>query len=402
KNQSLSKKFLFSLATVSVLSTCADAKINGGGCNNTTCGTVSSAQNTAITVSETGNTSLTITSSGSVKPSGDNNIAINFQNGSSLTNFKNEGTIQGGSNTASIEIGKSNGATITTFENSGIIGDGKSKYSLTVYGSNDNKSTIENFTNSGIISSNNGESIFIKNTTINNFTNSGTINSIQDRGINISSGTTISTFENSGTIKTTGTSEPIESSAGFFASYGVNFNQATIENFTNTTGALISGKIGINLSASSIKTLINKGTIESTSVNELAGAINIHSFEVKGSTINNLTNEGVIKSQAHGILIGDGNTIENLTNQGTIEAGLNGITFHAYNTNKTLINLGQINLESGSIIKAGRDGIHIDGSDNGIQGKGIDVKKGATLQGDNAGIFIGGGKQLDTLIKISG
>ena len=186
------------------------------------------------------------------------------------------------------------------------------------------------------------------------------IQSNTNYGVFLGDGATIENFTNKGTIKTNGTTDPKENTAGLYASSGINLNGSTIEKFTNENNALISGKIGINLSASLIKTLTNKGTIESTSANELAGAISITSLYTTSSTIENLTNEGVIKSKnAHGIFIGDSNTIKTLENKGNIEAGLNGITFYGFHTNKKPVDIGKIILNSGSVIKAGNNGINI-------------------------------------------
>ncbi|MBZ7939721.1 hypothetical protein H2277_08065, partial [Campylobacter sp. W0014] len=451
-SKSLSKKFLFSLAAVSVLATCANAQISGAGCSGT-CGTVSDTQTGKITVSGTGNTSLTITNSGSVNVS--NNIAIDFQKDSSIQTFKNQGTVIGGSNKGSIVIGDSNGngATITTFENSGVIGNGTSKFGVVIWAKDDNtNSTITNFNNSGAISSNTGESIFIKNTTINNFTNSGTISSSQQQGINISSGVTISTFKNSGTIgngisrfgitvsgseskKSTITnfnnSGIINSSTGESvftknttittfensgtiksnSTYGINISDgSTIDKFTNkgiiisygnneptdnsttytssgmrlqrahiktfeNTGTIL-GKNGLTVTASTIDKFENTGLIESTSEHKLGAAVDITNLTGDVTTIKNFTNSGTIKADnASGILIEAGNKIETLNNKGTIEAGLYGISFFTVDQHGKEINLGQINLEEGSVIKAGQDGIHIDGSDRGIKAKGIEVKQ---------------------------
>ncbi|MGH2268186.1 hypothetical protein ACRCD4_07890, partial [Campylobacter taeniopygiae] len=492
-SKSLSKKFLFSLAAVSVLATCANAQISGAGCSGT-CGTVSEGKTDKITVSETGNTSLTIESGGSVKPNGDNDIAIEFKPNSSITNFKNEGTIQGGNNSASIQISSNNnnGATITTFENSGIIGNGTSKFGITlwgkdgskttitnfnnsgtisaqkeavylsntdiqtftnsgtinsaghngltiksnstitdlknegtiqggsgnssiligedkqggatittfensgtignesskfsilVYGTESKKSTITNFNNSGIINSSTGESVFTKNTTITTFENSGTIKSNSTYGINISDGSTIDKFTNKGIITSYGNNEPTDNSTTYTSS-GMRLQKAHIKTFENT--GTILGKNGLTVTASTIDKFENTGLIESTSEHKFGAAISVSNLDGIVSTIKNFTNSGTIKADnASGILIEAGNKIETLNNRGTIEASLYGISFFTVDQHGKEIELGQINLESSSIIKAGQDGIHIDGSDRGIKAKGIEVKKGAKVEGGNAGI----------------
>ncbi|ELT9982896.1 autotransporter outer membrane beta-barrel domain-containing protein, partial [Campylobacter jejuni] len=291
--------------------------------------------------------------------------------------------------------------TVDKFENSGTITASNNDQGVFFQGLANNKSTINNFNNTGVISSTNKEAVRFTHTNVQTFTNNGSINSGGGSGVNLSSAT-IENFKNTKTIKTSGTAEPNESFAGLYASSGVNLYSSTIKTFDNS--GFISGKVGVNLSNGIIDDFKNSGTIEGTSgANKLAGAINIQSVYSSGSTIKNFENTGLIKNQnANGIFIGDGNKIETLTNKGTIEAGNNGITFYAFDTNKNPVNIGKITIEKGGVIKAGNDAIHIDGSKNGIEGEGIEVKAGGRLEGGNAGIYIGGGKQVNTSINVSG
>ncbi|HFZ5036825.1 TPA: hypothetical protein ACIKYF_001791, partial [Campylobacter jejuni] len=135
-------------------------------------------QNDTHTISSTGNT-LVIGNSGTITISNGGKQAVNFTQGSSTTTFLNQGTLIGGSNAASVQLGanKNNGVTIETFDNQGIIGNGSSKFGITVWGNSDNKSTINNFNNSGTIHSDAGESIYFSNVNISSFANSGTIKS---------------------------------------------------------------------------------------------------------------------------------------------------------------------------------------------------------------------------------
>lgn len=266
-NPSFSKKFLFSLATVSVLSTCAEAQISGCGISGN-CGTVSEEKTDKITVSGTGNTTLTITNSGSVKPSNDS-FAIEFTNNSSLTNFKNEGTIQGGGNKEAIKF---KGTTIDNFENTGLISGNWSGLEI-----NEGNNYIKTFKNNGTIkgtgSGKNG--IFLKNGTIDNFINESN-GLISGTGIGIKlDNSTIKTFKNSGTIK---------------ANKAIELSKGTIENFTNDSSGTIQG-------------------------NEAGIVINSH--------INTFTNEGLINSPGkgrynNGIWISSGANIQTFTNSGTI------------------------------------------------------------------------------------
>ncbi|HFN3419518.1 TPA: hypothetical protein ACHDQD_001752, partial [Campylobacter jejuni] len=190
------KKIVLSLATISFLASCANAKLNSeiktydeinknvkarpvasvytpqARVNTTINQSLSNTQ----TVSGADNT-LVIGSSGTIQVS--NSQAVNFTKDSSTTTFLNQGTLIGGNNTASVNIGTNNqnGATIETFDNQGIIGNGSSKFGITVWGNSDNKSTINNFNNSGTIHSDAGESIYFSNVNISSFANSGAIKS---------------------------------------------------------------------------------------------------------------------------------------------------------------------------------------------------------------------------------
>lgn len=329
--------------------------------------------------------------------------AVDFAKNSTVATFKNNGTIIGGNNAASVNIGTdgSGGATITTFENSGIIGNGSSKFGITVWGTGGSKSTITNFKNSGTISSNGGEAIYFSNALVDTFNNSGTIKTKYNYGVNVAGRTTIKIFTNSGTIKSTGTIPP--SSSNYSVSAGL-FVTGGIQTFINE--GLISGiAAGIKLTQSKIDNFTNKGTIESTKNNdEKSGAVILATIYNSASTIDNFSNDGMIKSNSNGILAEAGNTINTLINKGTIDANLNGISF--YDTGGTsggTMKLGKIILENGSIIQAGNNGINIDhGTNKDIEADGIDVKSGARISGGNAGIYIAGGKKINAKITISG
>ncbi|EAL7651944.1 autotransporter outer membrane beta-barrel domain-containing protein, partial [Campylobacter jejuni] len=156
---------------------------------------------------------------------------------------------------------------------------------------------------------------------------------------------------------------------------------------------------------STIENFTNKGTIESTSSNKNAAAIILRTFYTASSVINKFSNEGTIKSKSNGILAEAGNKIETLINKGTIEAGLNGISFYDAPDEGSINNkmeLGKIILEAGSSIKAGNNGINIDSPSKPVISDAIEVKKGAVVSGGKSGIYIGGGKEINTQITISG
>ncbi|MFH0167356.1 hypothetical protein ACG5RF_08485, partial [Campylobacter jejuni] len=215
-----SKKIVLSLAAISFSASCTHAtltpeietyeeatnrhtkarsSVRSKSSNNET---INNSQTLTKTVSNTGNT-LVIESSGTITISNGSQQAVNFQPNSSTSTFLNKGTLIGGNNAASVQLGANgnNGVTIETFNNQGIIGNGSSKFGVTVWGNSNNKSTINNFTNSGTIHSNAGESIYFGNANISSFVNSGIIKSKQDTGVNISQGTSIGNFNNTGTIE---------------------------------------------------------------------------------------------------------------------------------------------------------------------------------------------------------
>ncbi|HEF8769349.1 TPA: hypothetical protein SAL11_000106 [Campylobacter jejuni] len=329
-----SKKIVLSLATISFLASCTHATLtpeiktyeetnrhakarSGLQSRNSNNETINNLQTLTKTISDTGNT-LVIESSGTITISNDGQQAVNFQPNSSTSTFLNKGTLIGGNNTASVQLGAANGnngVSIETFNNQGIIGNGSSKFGVTVWGGGkDNpKSIINNFSNSGTIHSNTGESIYFGNAKISSFVNSGTIKSKQGAGVNISQGTSIENFNNTGTGIIEG------------KRMGVNV-RSTINTFVND-GLIAATNDGIQINAN-VKTLINKGTIK-------GDAISIRSL---GGTIETLTNEGIMYGKSAGIYM-NRSLVKTLTNSGTI------------NQNNSATWSAGIKLENGSIIE---------------------------------------------------
>ncbi|EOI9441821.1 autotransporter outer membrane beta-barrel domain-containing protein, partial [Campylobacter jejuni] len=324
------------------------------------------------------------------------NKGVDIGNIGGIKVFNNSGTIQG------TEVGVAINTKIDTFTNGGFINSqGNGMWSNGIWISD--QTTIENFNNTGTIQTSTGyNGINMNGGTIKNFNNTGTIQTANRSGVYVSQGT-IETFTNIGTIKSTGNIQPsddIDVSSGVYLG-GAN-GDSTIKTFTNT--GLISGIMGVNIVKSSIENFTNQGTIESISDHKLGAAINLMALFGKPSTIKNFNNEGTIKSNSNGIQAESGNKIETLINKGTIEAGLNGISFYEATDGSSgdKMELGNIILEKGSSIKAGNNGINIDGTSKDIEADGIEVKQGASVIGGNAGIAIGGGKEINTQITIAG
>ncbi|BDL84289.1 lipoprotein [Campylobacter jejuni] len=194
-------------------------------------------------------------------------------------------------------------------------------------GKDNSKSTINNFSNSGTIHSNAGESIYFGNANISSFVNSGTIKSKQGAGVNISQGTSIENFNNT----RTGTIEGKR--------MGVNV-RSTINTFVNdglitTTVKGMHWSDGIQINAN-VKTLKNTGTIQGFSA----------PIKSSGGTIDQLINEGTMKGESIGIYM-SGGLVKTLTNSGTINQNNSatwaaGIKLQNNSTIENIINTGSI------------------------------------------------------------
>ncbi|ELK0594906.1 hypothetical protein QJF13_001074 [Campylobacter jejuni] len=376
-----SKKIVLSLATISFSASCTHATLtpeietyeeanrhtkarSNVRSKSSSNETINNSQTSTKTVSNTGNT-LVIENGGTITISNGGQQAVNFQPNSSTSTFLNKGTLIGGNNAASVQLGanNSNGVTIETFNNQGIIGNGSSQFGVTVWGNN-NKSTINNFSNSGTIYSNTGESIYFGNANISSFVNSGTIKSKQRAGVNISQGTSIENFNNTGTIEGN--------------RMGVNV-RSTINTFSNE-GLIAATNDGIQINANvKIKTLINKGTIKGSSA----------PIKSSGGTIDRLINEGTIKGESIGIYM-SGGRVKTLINKGTINQN-NSATWAAgikLQNNSTIENI----INTGSI-RSNAFGISVTGGKFGT----LTIKDGGMVYGKYSAIGVGRSQTLGDL-----
>ncbi|WP_425455669.1 beta strand repeat-containing protein, partial [Campylobacter jejuni] len=432
-----SKKIVLSLATISFLASCANAKLNSeiktydeinknvkarpvasvytpqARVNTTINQSLSNTQ----TVSGADNT-LVIGSSGTIQVS--NSQAVNFTKDSSTTTFLNQGTLIGGSNAASVQLGanKNNGVTIETFDNQGIIGNGSSKFGITVWGNSDNKSTINNFNNSGTIHSDAGESIYFSNVNISSFANSGTIKSNNGKGVNIASEVSIENFANSGTITSNSIAIDVANNSninyftnsGFIsAGKGVNIGQGSMTNFTNASGGTIQGIEAGVLINTKIDTFTNNGFINS--IGKSAQWSN--GVWVSGNTnVKTFVNNGIMQGDT-GAIRSSGGTIENFINNGIMNSGYTTM-FIQNSIIKTLENKGTINttqdISWGAAIKLEEGGtienIINTGTINSITSgiyvsygrfETLTIKDGGIVYGKTAGIRVGQWQSLGDL-----
>ncbi|HFJ1656642.1 TPA: beta strand repeat-containing protein, partial [Campylobacter jejuni] len=381
-----SKKIVLSLATISFLASCTHATLtpeiktyeetnrhakarSGSRSKSSNNETINNLQTSTKTISGTGNT-LVIESSGTITISNGGQQAVNFQPNSSTSTFLNKGTLIGGNNTASVQLGANtnNGVTIETFDNQGIIGNGSSKFGVTVWGTNSSKSTINNFSNSGTIHSSTGESIYFDNAKISSFANSGTIKSNQGAGVNISQGTSsIGNFNNSGTIEGKSMGVNVRSTIDTFVNSGL---------ITTTVKGNWSNGIGIN---ANVKTLKNTGTIQGFSA----------PIRSSGGTIDQLINEGTMKGESIGIYM-IGGLVKTLTNSGTINQNNSanwaaGIKLQNNSTIENIINTGSI--------RSNAFGISVTGGKFGT----LTIKDGGQVYGKYSAIGVGQSQTLGDL-----
>ncbi|WP_052785042.1 autotransporter outer membrane beta-barrel domain-containing protein [Campylobacter coli] len=413
-----SKKIVLSLATISFLASCTHATLtpeiktyeetnrhakarSGLQSRNSNNETINNLQTSTKTISGTGNT-LVIESSGTITISNDGQQAVNFQPNSSTSTFLNKGTLIGGNNIASVQLGANgnNGVNIETFDNQGIIGNGSSKFGVTVWGGDkDNpKSIINNFSNSGTIYSNTGESIYFGNANISSFANSGTIKSKQGAGVNISRGTSIENFNNTGTIE--GKEDGIR----------INANVKTLIN----KGTIQGDAISIRSSGGTIESLINEGIMDGKS----AG------IYMNRSRVTTLTNSGTINQNnsetwSAGIKLQNNSTIENIINTGSIRSNAFGISVTGGKFGTLTIKDGGQVYAKYSAIGVGRSqtlgDLYIDGSSSKIYGEEngialdansrtqkIELKNGGIIKGKIHGIRLDNGASLSGEMILSG
>ncbi|EAK2517392.1 hypothetical protein BIW45_02820, partial [Campylobacter jejuni] len=291
-------------------------------------------------------------------------------------------------------------------------------------GKDNSKSIINNFSNSGTIHSNAGESIYFGNAKISSFANSGTIKSKQGTGVNISQGTSIENFNNSGTIEGKRMGVNVRSTINTFVNDGliaatdmrssdgiqINANVKTLKN-TGTIqgfsapirslggtieslineGTMKGESIGIYMSGGRVKTLINKGTINQNNSATWAAGIKLQN----NSTIENIINTGSIRSNAFGISVTGGKF-------GTLTIKDGGQVYGKY----TAIGVGRSQTLGDLYIDGSSSKIY--GEENGIaldansRTQKIELKNGGIIKGKIHGIRLDNGASLSGEMILSG
>ncbi|ECQ8850063.1 TPA: hypothetical protein SA916_001032 [Campylobacter jejuni] len=369
-----SKKIVLSLATISFLASCANAKLNSeiktydeANKNlkarsaasvytpqarvNTTINTSETVQ---INISDSGSHTIIIEAGGTLGSIGNNDRIIyahaNGSNTLTLTNLTNKGTINGNVNVEHDNDFKGT-ITVNTFENTGQV---NGQIYMGVWGGNSGTLNIDKFNNSGTIKSNDGVFFEGKNTTINSFNNNGTING-NSSGIFVLGGI-IQTLENSGTIISNG-------------------------NYSNHAGIKLEN-------GGSIENIINTGTIES----------NYSGIMVTYGKFGTLTikDGGVIHGKYIGIGVGQWQTLGDLYIDGASskkDGTASGVYGDSYGISLDVGSRTQkIELTNGGVIKGDISGIRLD-SGASLSGEMILSGEGSRVEGGrDAGIFNFGGK----------
>lgn len=293
-------------------------------------------------------------------------------------------------------------------------------------GKDNSKSIINNFSNSGTIHSNAGESIYFGNANISSFVNSGTIKSKQGAGVNISQGTSIGNFNNSGTIEGKKVGVRVNSTINTFVNsglitttvkgvhwsdgIGINANVKTLKN----TGTIQGFSAPIKSSGGTIETLINEGTMKGESIG----------IYMSGGLVKTLINSGTINQNnsatwAAGIKLQSNSTIENIINTGSIRSNAFGISVTGGKFGTLTIKDGGQVYGKYSAIGVGRSqtlgDLYIDGSSSKIYGEEngialdansrtqkIELKNGGIIKGNIHGIRLDNGASLSGEMILSG
>ncbi len=293
-----------------------------GSLNNS--GKITGVANAGVRLTGTDAT-VTVTNSGTIQGS---TYGLNYSNNAitRLQNTTKTSAIRGGRNEALRT------ASLTTLNNEGTIAS-TSAAAITLTGSTTQTATV---TNSGTIQGQT-HGLDYGAHVITRLTNSGAIIGTTGAGVTFTGNTTqAATITNTGTIRG--------------ATYGLDYGNNPIASLTNTSPRTLRGGSREALSAGSLLTLNNSGTI----LSDKASAITLTRTVTRAATI---TNSGTIQGNIHGLDYNN-NAIASLTNSGTIR-GTTGIGVKAAGL-ATLNNTGTIEGNTG--IQINRTGTLADGA----------------------------------------
>ncbi|HED8750415.1 TPA: hypothetical protein R6F92_001328, partial [Campylobacter jejuni] len=400
-----SKKIVLSLATISFLASCANAKLNSeiktydeANKNlkarsaasvytpqarvNTTINTSETVQ---INISDSGPHTIIIEAGGTLGSIGNNDRIIyahaNGSNTLTLTNLTNKGTINGNVNVEHDNDFKGT-ITVNTFENTGQV---NGQIYMGVWGGNSGTLNIDKFENSGtIVDGSKGVFFEGKNTHIKTFTNSGTIQG-GEVGVNIDA--RIDTFTNDGFINSPGSGQW---NNGMWIS-----GNATIENLVNN-GKIEGGNTAITITSQHIKTLANTGTIHANGGSAAAILMD------QGGFIEHIINTGTISGNNVGIgaVYGKFGTLT-IKDGGIVYGKAAGITVGAWQTLGELYIDGKNSKKDGTVSGIYSDQFGISLEDGSSTSK-IELKNGGVIQGGVHGIRLENAASLSGEMILSG
>ncbi len=288
-------------------------------------GVIMGTNESGVTFTGTTTNPVTVTNSGTIQGGA---YGLDYRANAivSLQNTTKASAIRGGRNEAL------SAASLATLNNEGTIAS-TSAAAITLTGSTTQAATVSN---SGTIQGqthglNYGAHVITR------LTNSGAIIGTTGAGVTFTGNTTqAATITNTGTIRG--------------ATYGLNYGNNPIASLTNTSPRTLRGGSREALSAGSLLTLNNSGTI----LSDKASAITLTRTVTRAATI---TNSGTIQGNIHGLDYNN-NAIASLTNSGTIR-GTTGIGVKAAGL-ATLNNTGTIEGNTG--IQINRAGTLADGA----------------------------------------
>ena len=255
-----------------------------GSLNNS--GRITGAANAGVRLTGTDAT-VTVTNSGTIQGG---TYGLNYGNNAitSLQNTTKASAIRGGRNEALRT------ASLATLNNEGNIAS-SSAAAITLTGTTTQMATVSN---SGTIQGQT-HGLDYGAHVITRLNNSGAIIGTTGAGVTLTGTTTqAATITNTGTIRG--------------GTYGLNYGNNPIASLTNTSPRTLRGGSREALSAGSLLTLNNSGTI----LSDKASAIRLTGTATRAADI---TNSGTIQGNIHGLDYGN-NAIATLTNSGTIRA----------------------------------------------------------------------------------
>lgn len=380
-----------------------------------------SSNTIGVSIVGEGNTDINVkkfTNKGKISTQNDNAINIqasnNYTGNFTIGDIVNDGEIDGARG-AYIGLWHSKGKlNINSIVNNGSINAKKSE-GLSIQGKGEEVSISKIENNGKIQAENTGIKLFDK-IKVSELVNNADINSNKGAAVSLSSNSYVTTFINNKNISSTNyqglnvSGSKVDKIINYanilggggdggtppWGKNGMVFNTSSIGSIDNY--GTISGAYGMVFLATSIDSIRNYGTMEATKTSGSGSVINFTPWTHTPSyyEAKEVINYGKIISANNGISFEPNTRIGKIDNNGLIEVKNNAIT--DYNDSAFIsVEIKEINLNSGSTIKAGNNGINFTGNRDISLGS-INVKENANLLAEE-GNGINFGKIDDNRVK---